>query len=353
MKAGWVRFTGYVLLLAAAYVVTAKLGLSLAFTTQQVTTVWPPTGIALVALLILGYRYWPGVFVGALVANLLTNEPVGVAAGIAVGNTLEALTGAVLLQRVGRVRAANVLDTPRNVLKLLVLAGLVSTAVSASIGTLSLALGGLTSWSQYGSVWLVWWVGDMMGSLIFAPALLSLTNRHYMATWRRRWLRFGLMLAVSIGVAMVVFIYRPEAVSDFKPLPYMVFPVLIWAALEFRQIGVTALVLVMAMTAVWGTVSGLGPFAGGNPTETNLILLQVFLFTASVMSLVVAAVVAERERVTEALRQESAELRAVKLELEEARDRATEILAGVLDETSPRRRTRSIYGTGAGSHEPL
>jgi two-component system, NarL family, sensor histidine kinase FusK len=341
MKADWRRFVGRALLLAAAYVVTAKLGLSLAFATQQVTTVWPPTGIALVALLLLGYRYWPGVLLGAFVANLLTSAPVGVAAGIAAGNTLEALAGATLLQRVGRVRAADILDTPHNVLKLLVLAGLVSTTVSASIGTLSLALGGLVPWSQYSSVWLVWWIGDMMGVLIFAPVLLALTNRHYLAVWRRRWLRLGLMLAVSVGVAMIVFTYRPEAVSAIRPFPYMVFPVFIWAALQFRQIGVTASVLVVAMTAVWGTANGLGPFVESHATETNLIILQVFLFTTSVASLIVAAVVAERERATEALHRESAELREVKLELEEARDRATEILAGVLDETSPRRGARN------------
>jgi two-component system, NarL family, sensor histidine kinase FusK len=323
MKLHW-EYIGKILLLAAVYMVAARLGLSLAFTTDQVTTVWPPTGIALVALLLMSYRLWPGILLGAFLINLLTNEPWYVAGGIAVGNTLEALTGAYLLRRVARIRPAALLSSVRNVLLLLLLAGVVSTMVSASIGVLSLAGGGLVEWRDYGAVWLVWWMGDMMGALIFAPTVLVLANREYRARLRRRWVEAVALVASSLVVASFIFSYHSAADWPVTPLPYMTFPVLVWAALRFAQAGVVTSMLTIAMTAVWGTINRLGPFTQGLSIEANLMFLQVFLFTASVTSLIVAVVVAERED--------------AQIQLQEAHHRATEILAEVLDETSPRRR---------------
>src|SRR5438105_1499422 len=94
------RYLLKLLALAFIYVALAKFGLSLAYSTEQVTTIWPPTGIALAALLILGQRYWPGIFLGAFIANITTDETAIIALGIAIGNTLEALTGAYLLRRI-------------------------------------------------------------------------------------------------------------------------------------------------------------------------------------------------------------------------------------------------------------
>ena len=131
------------------------MGLQAAFPeiAEQVTAVWPPTGIALGALLIFGYRVWPGVVLGAFLANVTQNEPVLTAAGIALGNTLEALVGAWLLRRVG-FRGS--LDRVKDVLALAGLAAGLSTTVSATIGATSLCLGGIRPWSAFGSLWSVW-----------------------------------------------------------------------------------------------------------------------------------------------------------------------------------------------------
>src|SRR5262245_21268189 len=124
-------YTLQVAFLTAVYFGAAKLGLTMAFVAEQVTAVWPPTGIALAALLLFGYRLWPGIALGAFLANATANEPLGTAAGIALGNTLEALLGAWLLRRLAQFDPA--LGRVKDVLSLVVLAAGVSTRVSATI----------------------------------------------------------------------------------------------------------------------------------------------------------------------------------------------------------------------------
>src|SRR3954466_6219311 len=99
VSAGGRKLIRMSIVVAAAYIVVAKLGLTMAFTAEQVTLVWPPSGLALATLLLLGAELWPAVFLGALVANVTTHEPLAVALGIAVGNTLEAVAAAWLLRR--------------------------------------------------------------------------------------------------------------------------------------------------------------------------------------------------------------------------------------------------------------
>src|SRR2546425_12763199 len=99
----WVPHLVYlvtVAVLAVAYLIAAKLGLKLAFVHASATAVWPPTGIALAAFLVFGYRVWPGIFVGAYLANITTTGPVATSLGIATGQTLEGLTRAYLVDRV-------------------------------------------------------------------------------------------------------------------------------------------------------------------------------------------------------------------------------------------------------------
>src|SRR5207253_5366464 len=136
----------------------AKLGLSLAFVAEQVTIVWPASGIALAVVLLFGYRFWPGVALGAFLANWTVHEPPLVAGGIAVGNTLEAVVGAWLLRRF--VGFDNSLERLKDVFGLVTLAAGVSTTVSATIGVTSLCLGGVQSWGDFSSLWWTWWLGD-------------------------------------------------------------------------------------------------------------------------------------------------------------------------------------------------
>src|SRR5437763_5331379 len=102
MKRSLIPPIGLSLFIAIVYFAAAELGLSVASLHRNVTPVWPPAGIAIAALLIFGPRLWPGIFLGAFAANVLTNIPVGSTLGIAAGNTLQALIAYWLLFRVSR-----------------------------------------------------------------------------------------------------------------------------------------------------------------------------------------------------------------------------------------------------------
>src|SRR3989442_3702183 len=162
-------------LLAVVYFAAAKVGFMLAFVHASATAVWPPTGIALAANLVLGYRVWPGILLGAFLANVTTEGTIATSLGIAVGNTLEGFVGAFLVNRFARGR--HVFERPQDVLRYAVLAGIVSTAVSATLGVTSLSLGGVARWTDYGPIWLTWWLGDAGGAIVVAPPLVLLIGR--------------------------------------------------------------------------------------------------------------------------------------------------------------------------------
>ena len=145
------------LTLKDVYVAAGKLGLRFAFDNPSATPVWPPTGIAIAALLLLGLRFWPGVLLGAFLVNVTTAGNAATAAAIAVGNTLEAVLGAALSERFARGRRA--FERPRHVFAFAAIAGTVAAPVAATVGVTSLALAGFAAWPSYGAVWLTWWLG--------------------------------------------------------------------------------------------------------------------------------------------------------------------------------------------------
>src|SRR5882724_277993 len=171
-----------ILVIAGFYFAAARLGLSLASVHTNVSPVWPPTAIAIAAVLLLGYRVWPGILLGALVANLMTPVPVATAVAIGIGNTLEALSAGFLLWSVG---FHNSLDRARDVFKL-VIAVLLCTMVSATIGTFSLCLGHAAKWADFGSLWMTWWLGDAVGGLVLAPLLLAWRTKSHVRLPKRR-----------------------------------------------------------------------------------------------------------------------------------------------------------------------
>jgi integral membrane sensor domain MASE1/anti-sigma regulatory factor (Ser/Thr protein kinase) len=272
---------------AAAYYGSAKLGLSLAFETGSVTAVWPPTGIALAAVVLWGYRIWPGVALGAFLANAWTGVPLYAVLGITTGNTLEALAGAYLLQRFGDFRPS--LERVRDVIALVVLAGVVSTAISATFGVTSLLVAGEITGGDFGSVWRTWWLGDLGGDLIVAPALLVAASHWPFNRAPGRPLEAVGLGAVLVGISLLVF-------STSTTLIYLIFPPLIWAALRFWQPGAVATSLIVAGVAIPFADSNAGPFAG-NPPDERLLLAQTFVGIAGITALVLAAVITERRRV--------------------------------------------------------
>ncbi len=284
--------------LTVVYFVAGRLGLALAFLNASATPVWPATGIALTALLVLGYRAWPAVFLGAFLVNVTTTGAVPSSLGIAVGNTLEAVVGALLVNRFAGGR--NAFDRARNVFKFTFLAAILSTMVSATIGVTSLALDGLANRADYGSIWLTWWLGDAAGALVVAPALL-LWNSKPRAAWNGRRALEGALLFASLALigALVFGGLIPFQTKNY-PLEFLCIPLLVWAAFRFGQREAATASLLLASVAIWGTLSGLGPFRRDSRNE-SLLLLQAFMGVVAVTATSLAAVVAERRRVQESL----------------------------------------------------
>jgi integral membrane sensor domain MASE1 len=210
-------------LVTGAYVGAAKLGIHLNVSHGVITPVWAPSGISLAALLLLGVRYWPAVALGAFVANVTSDVSVAVAAGIAVGNTLEAVVGASIVRRFG---FRPELDRVRAVIVLTVGAALVSTAIAATNGVTILTIAGDRQ-DSYGTAWVLWWFGDAVGILMLAPLLLVFS------TVRRLRLTLGQLVE---GTALVLFLAGASALvflGGAWRYPYLMFPFLLWAALRF------------------------------------------------------------------------------------------------------------------------
>jgi len=283
-RSGRFAASGWALVLALVYFASAKLGLELAFASPSVTAIWPPTGIALAALVLGGRGLWPGVLLGAFLANVTTDVPVYTAAGIAVGNTLEAVVGASLLDRVG-FRPS--LLRLRDIFALVVLAAVVSTTVSATIGVASLSVGDSLSQGAL-STWRIWWLGDMGGDLLVAAAIFVLVTH-----WPYRDLpgsaAEGLALIVAlVGIELAVF-------SHDVPAVYLAFPIIVWAALRFLQPGASVAALAFAIIAVSFTANESGPFFRRSQDD-GLLLAQSFSAIVGLTGLILAAVTSQRRR---------------------------------------------------------
>lgn len=294
MNSRLLRSTALCAAIALIYFAAAECGLSLALVHTNVSPVWPPTGVAIAAVLLLGYRVAPGIMLGAFLANLMTEVTIPTAAAIAGGNTAEALCAAFLVLRYTGVRVP--LYRVRDVLKFAALAAVFSPLIAATIGSLSLCLSGAAVWERFGSLWLTWWLGDGVGALVVAPLLLSWGSK-LKPNWdpKRLW-EGGLLILTLALVAMIVFAGWFPTVEKSYPLEHLVFPIMIWAAFRFGQRGVTVSIFVLAGIAVWGTIRSVGPFIHNTPNE-SLLLLQAFMGTVTVTALVLAAIVRERSSV--------------------------------------------------------
>ena len=256
MERSWLAPIGRNLLVAVVYFAGAELGLSLAALHSNVTPVWPPTGIAIASLLIFGRQVWPGIFIGALVANLLTNIPVFSSFGIAIGNTLEALVAYWLLRNSKRWKGS--LESVSSVLTFVVYAAVLAPLVSATIGSVSLCLGEPSQWDRFASLWLTWWMGDGFGALIISPFLLAWSSPRKIES--RDMPEITALFVSLIIVVLIVFGgWFPGPVKTY-PLAFLSLPSLLWTAMKFHQRVVTSAIVLMAGVAVWGAKQGYGPF---------------------------------------------------------------------------------------------
>jgi PAS domain S-box-containing protein len=298
-----------IVVVALVYFGTAKLGLSFAFIHSSVSPIWPPTGIAIAAVLLLGIRVWPGIFLGALLVNTSTSAAIPATLGIAFGNTLEALLARLVLQRMSFDIS---LERARDVFKFVV-AATTCTTVSATIGTLSLCFGGLAEWGQFGLLWVTWWLGDVAGAVTVAPFFLTWFNRHGLRLEGLRSVETALMAVLLTLASMSTFGVSPSNPSrlQYYPLARLMIPFLLWASFRLGHRGVTLAVLLQSASAVWGTVKGVGPLWAGNDPNDSLMILQLYISTNAVTFLFLASVIEERRKAEKSLQAREAELQLI------------------------------------------
>jgi integral membrane sensor domain MASE1 len=281
-----------ILAVAAVYYLAAKVGLGLALVRGQVTPLWPPTGIALACLLLRGIRFWPGITIGAFFANLAAGPSLLAVLSISAGDTLAPVCACLLLTRVG---FRPELKQLRDVLALIFLAAFAGMVISATVGTGTLVLAGALPAHDFWATWSVWWTGDAMGVLVVAPVFLVAATRRW--GWQRplaRWLEAAALLAGVAALTVVV-------TRTSENLLFLLFPMLIWAALRFHQAGAVPCNLVVSVAVVLAAAAGRGPFAGLDLLPT-MITLQAFNASATLTALLLAAITTERDEAQRSVR---------------------------------------------------
>src|SRR5437762_2200005 len=289
-------------LLTLVYFIAGKFGLMLASLHASASPVWPPTGIALAALLVLGYRAWPAIFVGAFLVNASTAGNVATSLAVASGNTLEAMCGAWLVNRFAGGTTA--FGRPQGVFKF-ALAAVVSTIISPAFGVTSLALAGFADWANYGAIWLTWWLGDATSDLLIAPLIIL-----WGIASKRRWNRRE---AVEVGILLLLLFVLSEAVfggwlaisAKNYPIAFSCGAVVIWTAFRFTQRETATGIFILSGIAIWGTLHGFGPFAEKTENQ-SLLALQYWTAVVTITAMALSAGMAERGRAEEALRESEA-----------------------------------------------
>ena len=302
--------------LAALYVAAARLGLTLALPPERkATAVWPASGIALGAVLLFGNRVWPGIWLGAFIANCWDYfnadnahslaAHLAVSCGIAVGSTLQAMLGAALFRRaIGRIGP---FERARSVFQFVAVTALMCL-VGATIGVTTLCLSGFAPWSTYGFNWSTWWLGDAVGVCLVTPLILTWRRLPRFVHESQRLGEAALLLSLLLSVVLLVFggwtIWGTEATS----LVYLTVPLLVWATVRFGQHGATATLIVLSAIAVWYAAEGRGPFMRDTVYE-SLLLLQTFVGVLTVTILTLSGALTEiqraayaRERIIERLK---------------------------------------------------
>src|SRR5881398_784038 len=291
-------------LLTLVYFIAGKFGLMLASLHASASPVWPSAGIALAALIVLGYRAWPAIFVGAFLVNVTTAGNVATSLAVASGNTLEAMCGAWLVNRFAG--GTTVFNRPQRVFKF-ALAAVVSTIISPAFGVTSLALAGFADWANYGAIWLTWWLGDATSDLLVAPLIIL-----WSIASKRRWNRRE---AVEVGILLLLLFVLSEAVfggwltisAKNYPIAFSCGAIVIWTAFRFTQRETATGIFILSAIAIWGTLHGFGPFAAETENQ-SLLALQSWTAVLTITAMALSAGMAERGRAEKALRESEARI---------------------------------------------
>jgi signal transduction histidine kinase len=285
-----ILYLGLEIVLFCLYFFTAYFGLHVHAVNSFASLVWFPSGLSLAFLLIFGLRYWPAITAAAFATNLIIGAPFLAAVSIAIGNTLEPLAGAFLLNRVAKLRFN--LDRISDVLNLIILGAVISTLLSAFIGTTSLWLSHTIASAEYGSTVFAWWAGDAISVLIVCPVLLVWRARPARIISRGSIIELAAFI-VSLGLLTgLIFGNIGSHFSDIILRGYMIFAIFIWSAKRFGQRATVCALFALSIAASLSTVGEIGPFTSGS-IEQDLLNLQLFMAVLASTSMILAAAISE------------------------------------------------------------
>ena len=300
-----IRYIVALPLVAGAYFVFAKLGLMFALVNPSASPIWPPTGIALAAVMLGGVRMWPAILAGAFAANATTAGTYETSAVIALGNTLEALVGGYLIGRWSG--GANTFTTPAQVAKFALVTAGPATIISASIGVSTLCLAGLAKWAAFSPIWITWWLGDAAGALVVTPVIVLWAQSQRKSFTRAELVSIIAVLALTGAVGFIAFSPMLPRTDYSSPLGFLVILPLLWAALRRGPRDTATVSVILTGFTIWATLEHSGPFGQMGVNESFLLLLT-FMISLSVPSLALSVDVAIRKRGDEALRRTQNEL---------------------------------------------
>jgi PAS domain S-box-containing protein len=298
-----------VVLLIALYFIGGLIGKETTFLSGSVTMVWPPAGIALAAILLFGYRFWPGVALGAILFAFMNGTPFGFfTLGTSVGNTMGAIVCAYLLKKF--IAFDNAMERTRDVTGYIGLACFLGTTVNAAFNVVGLAYSGAVSWDDLFSNTLVWWVPNALAGLVVAPFIIT-----WATPSATRWNASLIFEAVICGAGLVGgtlisfnswFVY---GIQNY-PLAYLPFPFLVWGALRFGPRGASAGTLLVSALAIYSLARGAGPFVA-HTQKDSLMLMGSYIGILAVTNMLLAAAAAERRAAEGAVSESEKRFRAV------------------------------------------
>ncbi|MEG4916540.1 MULTISPECIES: adenylate/guanylate cyclase domain-containing protein [unclassified Microcoleus] len=303
------QYLAKVAAIAFAYALGGKIAISIPGVNTLASCVWPPAGIAQAALLLLGRRVWPGIALGVFLFETINKMSFFSALLAALSACLQAFFAFALLRRLNfRSSLSRLID----VVNLVLGGAIVATQINCTLGTLRLCVTGLVDWSEYWNIRWNWYLGDTLGVLIFTPLLLIIYNhkpapRPSPNTASQTILNrigAGICLLLLVTVSWLIYNSKSESNLSGYPLEYLPFPLVIWATIQFGQVGAVLASFIVSSIAIWGGSQGGGPFiAKAENINQAILFLQAFMSVIVVTSLLLAATVAERASAEDSLRQ--------------------------------------------------